>query len=596
MADTNYLRLIEHAKQDLWSRNPHLTDEQRESLWTSTLSSINNTKSNVSPTFNTQHTTRLDQVPRSMSSTIPFHSTNADMAQFSQLGLSSMDRTTSAPAAIAMGRNLSTSISPVVWTQFDNQTSEYTHYPLSASHSPLGLQSIHEVPGLDSDYTVEYTPAEFISTFPSQSLSPSSTSARLQVAQLTPDSQWSTYFDGSLSPNTPTAPVTPVTISDSNMARQSSFHPTVFHDISMLRVHSDSSNVNVNVMPIASGDMCQFPFLDPTISGCVDTSSLSFSFTASPGESFSSPTCPSSVSPLDHNQQQLDLAEDMQRSASTSNDSDASHVSSSSNSSRQVRREREINMSASRKIAPRAIQPSDETRSASSNIEMKRLVSQDGSSRDVAPITKMPYTRPQHPKMHCNQCNERPNGFRGTHELERHIARKHAPSRKAFICIDASENKKFLAGCKHCRNGKKYGAYYNAAAHLRRAHFHPREKGRKAKGDKKRGGIGGGDDPPMDFLKQHWIKEVEVREEPSTTRRSSSAELSDSTEYNHQEEAEFDFDCMDDNTYLAPQVMDMSSVEFDPSTFVNPNDAFYPYGVQNTELVNFDLNVFQQQH
>jgi hypothetical protein len=60
-----------------------------------------------------------------------------------------------------------------------------------------------------------------------------------------------------------------------------------------------------------------------------------------------------------------------------------------------------------------------------------------------------------------------------------------------------------------------YGAYYNAAAHLRRAHFHPRKRGRKGKNDEKRGGIGGGDHPPMEYLKQNWIKEVEVDNKPT---------------------------------------------------------------------------------
>jgi hypothetical protein len=45
---------------------------------------------------------------------------------------------------------------------------------------------------------------------------------------------------------------------------------------------------------------------------------------------------------------------------------------------------------------------------------------------------------------------------------------------------------------------------------LRRAHFHPRKRGRKGKNDEKRGGIGGGDHPAMDWLKQYWIKETEV--------------------------------------------------------------------------------------
>lgn len=81
--------------------------------------------------------------------------------------------------------------------------------------------------------------------------------------------------------------------------------------------------------------------------------------------------------------------------------------------------------------------------------------------------------------------------------------------------------KKFLAKCKNCRNEKVYGAYYNAAAHLRRTHFHPRERGRHGKrSDEKRGGIGGGDDPPMDHLKKYWIKELDVpipRQDPSSS-------------------------------------------------------------------------------
>jgi hypothetical protein len=110
----------------------------------------------------------------------------------------------------------------------------------------------------------------------------------------------------------------------------------------------------------------------------------------------------------------------------------------------------------------------------------------------------------------CAHCNERPDGFRGTHELDRHIARAHAVVRKGYICVAPAFDAKFLDACKHCRNRKVYGAYYNAAAHLRRAHFHPRKRGRKGKNDEKRGGIGGGDHPPMDYLKMHWIQELEV--------------------------------------------------------------------------------------
>jgi len=72
-----------------------------------------------------------------------------------------------------------------------------------------------------------------------------------------------------------------------------------------------------------------------------------------------------------------------------------------------------------------------------------------------------------------------------------------------------------LSRCKACQQQrKKYGAYYNAGAHLRRAHFVPKPKGRgKTKPAtttevESRGGKGGGDWPPMEELKC-WMKEVE---------------------------------------------------------------------------------------
>jgi hypothetical protein len=105
-------------------------------------------------------------------------------------------------------------------------------------------------------------------------------------------------------------------------------------------------------------------------------------------------------------------------------------------------------------------------------------------------------------------------------------ARSTERSRRGYVCIDASSDGKFLSKCRHCRKGKVYGAYYNAAAHLRRAHFHPRNLGRKNRNEEKRGGVGGGDDPPMDHLKQYWIKEIEVDEEAGNKQRREAQRLS----------------------------------------------------------------------
>lgn len=55
--------------------------------------------------------------------------------------------------------------------------------------------------------------------------------------------------------------------------------------------------------------------------------------------------------------------------------------------------------------------------------------------------------------------------------------------------------------------------YYNAAAHLRRAHFCPRKRGRKARGEEResRAGKAGGDWPPIEWLKANgWLREIEV--------------------------------------------------------------------------------------
>ena len=144
-----------------------------------------------------------------------------------------------------------------------------------------------------------------------------------------------------------------------------------------------------------------------------------------------------------------------------------------------------------------------------------------GTQRKEA-ITKAPYVRPQHPKLTCSLCNEHPQGFRGEHELRRHWERAHAQVRKVWICIDPGINPanpddwrptRPVDICKQCKNRKQYGVYYNAAAHLRRAHFCPRKRGRKARGEKResRAGKAGGDWPPIEWLKANgWLQEIEV--------------------------------------------------------------------------------------
>ncbi|RPB02271.1 hypothetical protein L873DRAFT_1802210 [Choiromyces venosus 120613-1] len=123
--------------------------------------------------------------------------------------------------------------------------------------------------------------------------------------------------------------------------------------------------------------------------------------------------------------------------------------------------------------------------------------------------TKSSYIRPPHPRVHCKQCNENPDGFRGDHELRRHTEREHAPTRKMFVIKDISKSGQFLAKCKACQSGKRYGVDYNAAAHLRRQHFNANAK----KDDKKKRMSFNTSYPNMADLRK-WIEEVEVVVEP----------------------------------------------------------------------------------
>ena len=198
------------------------------------------------------------------------------------------------------------------------------------------------------------------------------------------------------------------------------------------------------------------------------------------------------------------IEEDVSMKRSSSTESNAS--------SRATRRRQEQVAQASRKIAPKL--PDDEAsmsrQSSTSGHQMIRIQSADGSSKEVMPIEKAPYVRPTHDKIKCQQCDEHPEGFRGPHELQRHTERAHSVVRKAWVCVDISTDKKFLASCKACRNRKRYNAYYNAVAHLRRIHFNPKQKGRKgkAKPEEHRGGKGGGDSPPIDIVKE-WMQEID---------------------------------------------------------------------------------------
>ncbi|KAI9868940.1 MAG: hypothetical protein M1813_002763 [Trichoglossum hirsutum] len=313
-------------------------------------------------------------------------------------------------------------------------------------------------------------------------------------------------------PHFPSTPTSTELTNDATVASVMSRGPSTigsstYNELEMIRISSGDSIVNGEYSQVdlsgsfgkSSGSNSRFSSYDLSFIGAVGDSAHF------PSQSFDPTT----------------IAEEMKRGGSNQS-------TNSTSSNRSAIRRKEVAQASLKPLASKdcdnmAAMPLTSRKSASNN--KMHFTVPDGSEMDdngVAQIEKSNkhYTRPQHPRVHCDKCNDAPEGFRGDHELRRHTDRVHTRLRRAWITVQCTDKNSptpevSLTGCKACRQQKKYHADYNAAAHLRRAHFNPRKK-RKGKSKvastgeerEKRAGKGGGDYPGMSVLRG-WMREVE---------------------------------------------------------------------------------------
>ena len=211
--------------------------------------------------------------------------------------------------------------------------------------------------------------------------------------------------------------------------------------------------------------------------------------------------------PLAQRPDTLDLyGTTMKQSFSCESDSSSSSQLSQSRMARRVHEQ--ITLGKSRPLAPKT-KSNDGSSRDPAKAKTISVVAEDGTVRHKTEIPRQPRVQMHRKTTFCTFCNDQPQGFHGDHELRRHIERHHMKVRRVWVCRDVSENRNFLSNCKACRNEKTYGANYNAAAHLRRAHFNPckNKRGGRGKKSENRGGMGGGNHPSMESLKD-WMYEM----------------------------------------------------------------------------------------
>ena len=362
------------------------------------------------------------------------------------------------------------------------------------------------------------------------------------------------------------------TPSSENMSRQSSMTDTsLVGDVGMLRVDSSISACTSDTIPFPYEQdqdldasllscMTEKPSSSQTITGFNFGESNASQLLSKVGYGFPQEIsfCDSSPSVVGMTERQdmiFDQGEDMRRISSEASTSSTSSAELKANQRRRkhIENGKRIIVSKSLPDGPKSCSQHQ------SDSKVRPLKPQEPGTKRKEPIAKAPYIRPQHPKLFCPSCKEFPNGYRGDHELRRHIDRAHAAKRKVWICVNPNITTKEgwkprqpLDICKQCKQGKQYNVYYNAAAHLRRAHFCPRKRGRRARGEEResRAGKAGGDWPPIEWLKANgWLKEIEVGPSDFADVFLSSQSF-DSTMFDDEDFDELDVDCIPPNSAI----------------------------------------------